>query len=81
MGGTLGIAILATVFTSYGSYGSPRAFVAGMLPAMWVGVAVLAGPALIAAAFPFSTTASASAHAAAEADSLPTTSTVVAVGT
>ena len=77
LGGTLGIAILATVFTSYGSYGSPQAFVAGMLPAMWVGVAVLAGAALIAGAPPFSTTASASAHAAAEAapDSLPTTST------
>ena len=82
LGGTLGIAILATVFTSYGSYGSPQAFVAGMLPAMWVGVAVLAAAALIAVALPFSTTASASAHAAAEAapDSLPTTSTVVAVG-
>jgi EmrB/QacA subfamily drug resistance transporter len=63
LGGTLGIAILATVFTSYGSYGSPQAFVAGMLPAIWVGVAVLAGAALIAAALPFSTTASASAHA------------------
>jgi EmrB/QacA subfamily drug resistance transporter len=82
LGGTLGIAILATVFTAYGSYGSPQAFVAGMLPAMWVGVAVLAGAALIAAAFPFSTTASTSAHAAAESalDALPATSTVGVVG-
>ena len=82
LGGTLGIAVLATVFTSYGSYGSPQAFVDGMLPALWVGVAVLAGAALIAAVLPFSTTASASEHAAAEAapGSLPTASSVIAVG-
>ncbi|MGO9750348.1 MAG: DHA2 family efflux MFS transporter permease subunit [Solirubrobacteraceae bacterium] len=82
LGGTLGIAVLATVFTSYGSYGSPQAFVDGMLPAMWVGVAVLAAAALIAAALPFSTTASASEHAATEAapGSLATASSVIAVG-
>jgi EmrB/QacA subfamily drug resistance transporter len=82
LGGTLGIAVLATVFTSYGGYGSPQAFVNGMLPAMWVGVAVLAAAALIAAMLPFSTTASASEHAAAEAepDSSPTARSPIAVG-
>ena len=82
LGGTLGIAVLATVFTSYGGYGSPQAFVNGMLPAMWVGVAVLAAAALIAAMLPFSTTASASERAAAEAepDSSPTARSPIAVG-
>jgi EmrB/QacA subfamily drug resistance transporter len=55
LGGVLGIAVLATVFTSNGSYASPQAYVDGLLPAMWVGTAVLAIGALIAAAFPFST--------------------------
>jgi len=67
LGGVLGIAILATVFTSHGSYATPQAFVNGMVPALWVGTAVLAAGALIAAALPFSTRASAAANAQAEA--------------
>jgi len=67
LGGVLGIAILATVFTSHGSYTSPQAYVNGLVPALWLGAAVLAGGALIAAALPFSTRASASEHAAEEA--------------
>ena len=59
LGGVLGIAVLATVFTSHGSYLSPQAYVNGLIPAMWVGAAVLAAGALIAAALPFSTRASA----------------------
>jgi EmrB/QacA subfamily drug resistance transporter len=66
LGGVLGIAVLATVFTSHGGYSSPQAYVDGLVPAMWVGVAVLAIGALIAAAFPFSTRASAAATADAE---------------
>jgi EmrB/QacA subfamily drug resistance transporter len=53
LGGVLGIAVLATVFTSHGSYASPQAFVNGLVPAMWVGVAVLGVAALAAAALPF----------------------------
>jgi EmrB/QacA subfamily drug resistance transporter len=53
LGGVLGIAVLATVFTSHGGYGSPRAFVDGMVPAMWVGAAVLAVGAAVAAVLPF----------------------------
>jgi EmrB/QacA subfamily drug resistance transporter len=68
LGGVLGIAILATVFTGHGNYGSPQAFVSGMTPAIWVGAAVLAAGALIAAALPFSTRDSAAANAAAEAN-------------
>ena len=67
LGGVLGIAILGTVFTSHGSYVTPQAYVNGLVPALWVGAAVLAAGALIAAALPFSTRASAAANAAAEA--------------
>jgi EmrB/QacA subfamily drug resistance transporter len=67
LGGVLGIAILATVFTSHGSYTTPQAYVDGLVPALWVGVAVLGAGALIAAVLPFSTRASAAANAVAEA--------------
>jgi EmrB/QacA subfamily drug resistance transporter len=66
LGGVLGIAVLATVFTSHGSYTSPQAFVNGLVPAMWVGVAVLAAGALIAAVLPFGTRASASGRASGD---------------
>ena len=67
LGGVLGIAVLATVFTSHGSYLSPQGYVNGLIPAMWVGVAVLAVGAAIAAVLPFSTRASAEEQAAIEA--------------
>ena len=67
LGGVLGIAVLATVFTSNGSYVSPQTYVNGLVPAIWVGVAVLAAGALVALVFPFSTRASAPAHAPAAA--------------
>ncbi|HEY1521042.1 MAG TPA: DHA2 family efflux MFS transporter permease subunit [Solirubrobacteraceae bacterium] len=68
LGGVLGIAVLSTVFTSHGSYGSPAAYVSGMAPALWVGAAVVAAGALIATAFPFSTRTSAGAQAAETAN-------------
>jgi EmrB/QacA subfamily drug resistance transporter len=55
VGGVLGVAVLASVFTGAGSYASPQAFVNGLLPAMWVGVAVLAVGALVVFALPFQT--------------------------
>ena len=64
LGGVLGIAVLATVFTSYGGYATPQAFIGGMTPALWVGVAVLAIGALAALAVPFSTRAPAAANRA-----------------
>jgi EmrB/QacA subfamily drug resistance transporter len=68
LGGVLGIAVLATVFTSHGSYTSAHAFVDGLVPAMWVGAAVLGAGALVVAALPFSTRAAAAANAASESD-------------
>jgi EmrB/QacA subfamily drug resistance transporter len=50
VGGVLGIAVLATVFTSHGSYLSDLSFVHGLVPAMWVGTAVLAAGAALTAA-------------------------------
>jgi EmrB/QacA subfamily drug resistance transporter len=53
VGGVLGVAVLASVFTAAGGYSSPQAFVNGLLPAMWVGASVLAAGALIVLALPF----------------------------
>jgi MFS family permease len=53
IGGVLGVAVLASVFTAHGGYASPHMFVSGLRPALWVGVAVLAGGALVVLAFPF----------------------------
>jgi EmrB/QacA subfamily drug resistance transporter len=67
LGGVLGVSVLATVFTSHGGYGSPQAFVNGMVPALWIGAAVLGAGALIPLLLPFSTRAAAQRQAAAEA--------------
>jgi hypothetical protein len=55
VGGVLGVAVLASVFTGSGGYSSPQAFVNGLIPAMWVGVAVLGMGALVALLLPFRT--------------------------
>jgi hypothetical protein len=52
IGGVLGVAVLATVFTSSGGFVSPQAYVDGLIPAVWVGAAVLAVGALIALLVP-----------------------------
>jgi EmrB/QacA subfamily drug resistance transporter len=52
VGGVMGIAILAAVFSAHGGYGSPQQFVAGVQPALWVGAAFLAAGALIALLVP-----------------------------
>ena len=52
LGGTFGIAVLATVFSGAGAYTTPQAFVDGLVPALWVGVAVLAFGAIVAAVAP-----------------------------
>jgi cytochrome c biogenesis factor len=46
------VAVLASVFTDAGGYGSPQAYVDGLVPAVWVGAAVLAVGALIALLVP-----------------------------
>jgi hypothetical protein len=42
LGGVLGVAVLAAVFSSAGGYESGQAFVDGLRPALYVGAAVLA---------------------------------------
>jgi EmrB/QacA subfamily drug resistance transporter len=41
LGGTLGIAVLGSVFSAAGSFATPHAFVSGLRPALVVGVVVL----------------------------------------
>jgi EmrB/QacA subfamily drug resistance transporter len=55
IGGVLGVAVLASVFSGAGSYASPQSFVNGLLPALWVGVAVLAAGAFVVLVLPFQT--------------------------
>jgi EmrB/QacA subfamily drug resistance transporter len=52
IGGVLGVAVLASVFSANGSYASPQAFVDGMIPAVWVGAAAAAMGSVIALAIP-----------------------------
>jgi MFS family permease len=52
LGGVMGIAVLASVFSAHGSYASPQAYTDGMISAVWVGAAVLAAGALVALMIP-----------------------------
>jgi EmrB/QacA subfamily drug resistance transporter len=52
LGGVLGVAVLASVFTAAGGYGTPALFVAGLRPAVAVGASVLAAGALAALLVP-----------------------------
>jgi len=52
LGGVLGVAVLATVFSTYGSYVSPETFSAGMTAALPVGAAVTLAGAIAAALVP-----------------------------
>lgn len=52
VGGALGIAVLASVFSAQGGYGSARAFVDGLGPALWVGAGVVAVAAASALLLP-----------------------------
>lgn len=52
VGGVFGVAVLGSVFSATGGYASPQAFVDGMIPAVWVGAAVVAAGALVALAVP-----------------------------
>jgi MFS family permease len=42
LGGVLGVAVLAAVFTHQGGYRSPQVFVDGFAPALWVGAGLSA---------------------------------------
>ncbi|MDT0267727.1 MFS transporter [Streptomyces sp. DSM 44915] len=41
VGGALGVAVLASIFAGQGGYETPRAFTDGLVPALWVGTALL----------------------------------------
>ncbi len=42
LGGVFGVAVLASVFAHSGGYSSPQAFTNGVVPAVWVGAAIVA---------------------------------------
>jgi MFS family permease len=67
LGGVLGIAVLSTVFSSHGSYATGQSYVNGLVPAMWVGAAVLVAGALLALALPFRSSATEAGEVAIEA--------------
>jgi hypothetical protein len=46
------VAVLASVFSSTGSYASPTQFVDGLVPAVWIGAAIVAVGAVVALALP-----------------------------
>jgi MFS family permease len=52
LGGVIGVAVLASVFSAHGSYVSPQAFTDGLTAALPVGAVVLAVGALIALLVP-----------------------------
>ncbi|MFJ4774621.1 MFS transporter [Streptomyces uncialis] len=52
VGGALGIAVLSSVFSARGGYGSGRAFVDGLVPALWIGAGVVAVGAAAAMSVP-----------------------------
>jgi EmrB/QacA subfamily drug resistance transporter len=52
LGGVLGVAVLAAIFTGAGGFETPQAFVDGLVPALWVGSVVLAGGGLVALLIP-----------------------------
>jgi EmrB/QacA subfamily drug resistance transporter len=52
LGGVFGVAVLASVFSSYGGYESGTAFVDGLGPAVWVGAAIVAAGAVAALLIP-----------------------------
>jgi EmrB/QacA subfamily drug resistance transporter len=65
-GGVLGVAVLASIFTHLGGYGSPQAFVHGLAPGLWVAVAMLGAGALTVLALPFQTRPARAAAPAAD---------------
>jgi EmrB/QacA subfamily drug resistance transporter len=52
LGGVLGVAVLASVFTARGGYGSPQSYVDGMTAALPIGAAVLGVGAVLALLIP-----------------------------
>ncbi len=66
VGGVFGVAVLSTIFSGAGGFGSAQSFLDGFTPALWVGAAVVAVGALTALALPRRTRATAVPAAVAE---------------
>ena len=67
VGGVFGVAVLAAIFTANGSYFTPDAYVAGLVPAVWVGAIVVAVSAVAALFIP--------SHVRGQADAAATVTT------
>ena len=52
VGGAIGVATLAAVFSAQGGYGSASLFVDGLIPALWVGAGAVALAAALALLMP-----------------------------
>jgi MFS family permease len=52
VGGVLGVAVLASIFSSEGGYVTPQTFVDGLVPAIWVGAVVVALGAVVSLLIP-----------------------------
>jgi nitrate/nitrite transporter NarK len=75
VGGVLGVAVLATAFSSAGGYASPQDFVDGLTAALPIGAGVLAVGALIALLVPGPGRAGAPAQGGVTATEAPVAST------
>jgi EmrB/QacA subfamily drug resistance transporter len=62
LGGVFGVAVLASIFSSYGGYTTGSTFVAGLTPAVWVGAAVVGLGAIVALTIPLRRRRSADVH-------------------
>ncbi|MER5730534.1 MFS transporter [Streptomyces sp. NPDC002138] len=52
LGGALGVAVLASVFSAQGGYQTPQTFTDGTVPALWIGAGAVAVAALLALLLP-----------------------------
>ena len=52
VGGVLGVAVLASIFARYGGYESSQTFNDGIVPALWIGAAVVGVGAVLALLIP-----------------------------
>jgi EmrB/QacA subfamily drug resistance transporter len=52
LGGVFGVAVMASIFSSYGGYASPATFVDGLVPAVWVGAIVVGTGAVVSLLIP-----------------------------
>ncbi|MGD0198852.1 MAG: MFS transporter [Solirubrobacteraceae bacterium] len=70
VGGVFGVAVLASVFAAHGSYATHAAFLDGLVPAVWVGSAVLALFAVLVALVPWEARSTAATVPAGASDAV-----------